>query len=286
MKSNLIAGLLLVGSGLILGSVQAQTLALGSSVQRIKSEGVVRIAVRDRSPPFAYYEDGKPKGFTWDLCQAVVKDLEVEFKKKIEIKAIPADLKKSFELLNSGEVDMQCGATTHTVEREQQVNFSVNFFISGIATAYRKNDLAYANPLNFGRVIVLENSSAQKVIDKRFATKGSLNIQAVIPVKTYAEGIEKLKKNEADTFFADSVLMPLDAAVDRRRALDTIEPYSLMLRKGDSELTALVDRSLIKIFKSNLLKNFITDAKMDGKINNLTLDSWKNPSKEAYPSMY
>lgn len=267
--------------------VQAQAQAAPDTLAKVRSEGVICLGVRDNAAPFAYVDaKGKPGGFTWDVCRALVKNLEAELGRPIEIKVVPNAFAAPFDLLKDGRIDMQCGATTHSAERAKQADFSNTFFVSGIAVAYRKEDVQYANPLKFGRVAVLANSTAAKIMERRMGAKGSASIDTMVPVKSYEEGVAKLKAKEADTLFADSVLIPLDPAIDRRRSLETVEPYALMMRKGDRAFVDAVDRALMKVLSGPQARQFATDAKLDGRLNILTTEAWHRGSKEPAPQMY
>ena len=267
--------------------VQAQAQAAPDTLAKVRSEGVIRLGVRDNAAPFAYVDaKGKPGGFTWDVCRALVKNLEAELGRPIEIKVVPNAFAAPFDLLKDGRIDMQCGATTHSAERAKQADFSNTFFVSGIAVAYRKEDVQYTNPLKFGRVAVLANSTAAKIMERRMGAKGSASIDTMVPVKSYEEGVAKLKAKEADTLFADSVLIPLDPAIDRRRSLETVEPYALMMRKGDRAFVDAVDRALMKVLSGPQARQFATDAKLDGRLNILTTEAWRRGSKEPAPQMY
>ena len=267
--------------------VQAQAQAAPDTLAKVRSEGVIRLGVRDNAAPFAYVDaKGKPGGFTWEVCRALVKNLEAELGRPIEIKVVPNAFAAPFDLLKDGRIDMQCGATTHSAERAKQADFSNTFFVSGIAVAYRKEDVQYANPLKFGRVAVLANSTAAKIMERRMGAKGSASIDTMVPVKSYEEGVAKLKAKEADTLFADSVLIPLDPAIDRRRSLETVEPYALMMRKGDRAFVDAVDRALMKMLSGPQARQFATDAKLDGRLNILTTEAWRRGSKEPAPQMY
>lgn len=267
--------------------VQAQAQAAPDTLAKVRSEGVIRLGVRDNAAPFAYVDaKGKPGGFTWDVCRALVKNLEAELGRPIEIKVVPNAFAAPFDLLKDGRIDMQCGATTHSAERAKQADFSNTFFVSGIAVAYRKEDVQYANSLKFGRVAVLANSTAAKIMERRMGAKGSASIDTMVPVKSYEEGVAKLKAKEADTLFADSVLIPLDPAIDRRRSLETVEPYALMMRKGDRAFVDAVDRALMKMLSGPQARQFATDAKLDGRLNILTTEAWRRGSKEPAPQMY
>lgn len=266
---------------------QAQAQAAPDTLAKVRSEGVIRLGVRDNAAPFAYVDaKGKPGGFTWEVCRALVKNLEAELGRPIEIKVVPNAFAAPFDLLKDGRIDMQCGATTHSAERAKQADFSNTFFVSGIAVAYRKEDVQYTNPLKFGRVAVLANSTAAKIMERRMGAKGSASIDTMVPVKSYEEGVAKLKAKEADTLFADSVLIPLDPAIDRRRSLETVEPYALMMRKGDRAFVDAVDRALMKVLSGPQARQFATDAKLDGRLNVLTTEAWRRGSKEPAPQMY
>lgn len=268
-------------------SAGAQAQPAIDSLARITSEGVVRVGVRSSAPPFASVDaSGKPAGFTWEICKALVKHLEADLKTPLQIRVTPVSLTTAFDMLKDGRIDLECGSTTHTSERANQVDFSNTFFVSGIAVAYRKEDVAFANPLKFGRVAVLADSTASRIMAKRFAAKGAASINAVVPVKTYDEGVAMLKKNEVDTLFADSTLIPSDPAIDRRRALETVEPYALMLRKGDKTFRDAVDRNLMKVLSGPAVRTFATAAGLDGKIHILTTEAWRRPSRDPAPQLY
>ena len=176
------------GLGLALalaGAAQAhaQGAHTGDTLVRIKSEGVIHIGVRDSAPPFAYYDaQGRPAGFSWALCQALVKQMEIDLKRPITIQPLPVSLASSFEMLEDGRIDLQCGSTTHTTERARQVDFSSTFFIAGIVTSYRKDEVRFASPLQFGRVGVVAHSTAATIMARRASAKGSAVIEAVVPV--------------------------------------------------------------------------------------------------------
>lgn len=178
--------------------VQAQAQAAPDTLAKVRSEGVICLGVRDNAAPFAYVDaKGKPGGFTWEVCRALVKNLEAELGRPIEIKVVPNAFAAPFHLLKDGRIDMQCGATTHSAERAKQADFSNTFFVSGIAVAYRKEDVQYANPLKFGRVAVLANSTAAKIMERRMGAKGSASIDTMVPVKSYEEGVAKLKAKDS-----------------------------------------------------------------------------------------
>ena len=277
----------LAASALLLSTLVVQAEVAPDTWNRVKALGVVRIGLQDKAAPFAYLDaQGKPAGFTWEICRAVVQTLAAELKRPIEIKATPVTLASSIEMLQDGRIDMQCGSTTHTLDRAQKVDFSNSFFVAGVVVSYRKEDLRYTNPSQFGRVGVVANSTAASAMGKRAAAKSGASIDAVVPVASYDEGMLRLKKKEIDTFVADGIFVPADPEIARRPAMETIEPYALVLRKGDRAFAAQVDRALARVLGSPAIRQMAANAKLDDRINTLTMEVWRRPSRDPAPQMY
>jgi glutamate/aspartate transport system substrate-binding protein len=69
----------------------------------------------------------------------------------------------------------------------------------------------------------------------------------------------------------------------------SVEPYAVMMRKGDASLQAAVDRSLARLFSTGAItavydKWFTTD-RLTIKMSRLTRDSFVRPNKEAGVAM-
>ncbi|MES1162850.1 MAG: transporter substrate-binding domain-containing protein, partial [Rhizobacter sp.] len=105
-----------------------------------------------------------------------------------------------------------------------------------------------------------------------------------------------LKDGKVRAFPQDDSLLIGLAANDK--ALDTlgvsalalsVEPYAVMMRKGDTALQAAVDRSLARLYSSGEInaiysKWFATDA-LTIKMGRLTRDSFTRPNREAGVAM-
>ena len=96
----------LAAGALLLSTLVVQAEVAPDTWNRVKAEGVVRIGLQDKAAPFAYLDaQGKPAGFTWEICRAVVQTLAAELKRPIEIKATPVTLASSIEMLQDGRID-------------------------------------------------------------------------------------------------------------------------------------------------------------------------------------
>jgi glutamate/aspartate transport system substrate-binding protein len=68
-----------------------------------------------------------------------------------------------------------------------------------------------------------------------------------------------------------------------------VEPYAVMMRKGDTALRTVVDRSLARLYSSGEIdaiyaRWFATDA-LTIKMGRLTRDSFTRPNREAGVAM-
>ena len=265
--------------------VQAQTAS--PTLERIKSDGVINIGVRHSAAPFSYFDaGGLPQGFTWEICKEVVKGLELDLGRRLTTKVVSVDLAQSFDKLADNTIDLQCGSTTHTAERDKRVQFSKTFFVAGMRVAYRKADAEFANPLKNGKVIALEKSTASTVVKKIFnGDTDKALFGGASDVKSYEEGIAQLKSKTADTFYADAVLLPLDDAIAFRDKPLTVEPYALMMRKGDLAFSGTIDKILTRVLKTEA-ETLAEKTGLKGKINSLTREVWKRPSSDTALSLY
>ena len=99
---------------------------------KIEAGGVIRAGTRASAPPFARkLENGGFEGFSVDLLEAIRASAEEKVGRPVALElreVTPAD---RLELVAAGELDIVCGITTPTWDREALVDFSVPFFRDG-----------------------------------------------------------------------------------------------------------------------------------------------------------
>ena len=257
--------------------------APADTLAKVASSKTITLGVRTDAEPFSYLDAaGKPAGFSWNLCQAIVQQIGEELKTSIAVKFEPVSLSDSFTLLKSGKIDLHCGITSNTAARLAEVDFSDTFYVSRVVAAYRANDAKHASPREFGRTGVLRGSTAQGLMQTYAAKKAAtLMLGPVRQVASYAEGVQLLKSNAIDTLVADEMMIPKGAGVAVRREQLTVEPYALVMRKGDAQLQAAVDRALHKVLSGPQGKQLAAGNGITP--DSLTLDAWRKPSKQPAP---
>lgn len=261
----------------------AQTAPAAGTLAKLASTKTITLGVRRDAAPFSYLDAaGKPGGFSWALCQAIVQQLSSDLKTPLQVKFEPVTLVESFDRLGDGRIDLHCGSTANTAERAERVAFSNTFFVSRVVAAHRAQDAKFASAREYGRTGVLQGSTAQKLMQTYASKKAStLALGALTPVPSYAEGVRLLKAGQIDTLVADELLIPKDAAIALRPEQLTVEPYALVMRKGDAAFVDAVDKALHKILGGAQGKQLAQDSGL--KVEHLTRDAWQSPNKQPAP---
>ena len=264
-------------------AAMAAAAAPTDTLAKVAATKTITLGVRTDAVPFSYLDAaGKPAGFSWNLCQAIVQQIGEELKTPIAIKFEPVSLFDSFNMLKSGKIDLHCGITSNTAARLAEVDFSDTFYVSRVVAAYRAGDTKHASAREYGRTGVLRGSTAQGLM-QTYATKkaATLILGPVQPVNSYGEGAQLLKSNAIDTLVADELMIPKDPAIATRRDELTVEPYALVMRKGDRVLQGAVDRAMHKVLSGAQGKQLAASNGI--KLDHLTLDAWRKPSKQPAP---
>jgi len=114
------------------GPVFAQG-ADGGTLAKIKVSKTLTIGYRESSPPFSYLGlDKRPAGYSIDLClqvaTAVQKALGLS---DLKLSWVPLTPETRIEAVKRGTVDIECGSTTASLGRQEQVDFSLMTFVDG-----------------------------------------------------------------------------------------------------------------------------------------------------------
>jgi glutamate/aspartate transport system substrate-binding protein len=100
-----------------------------STLDKIKTSGAIVIGYRADAPPFSTEgADGKPEGFSIDLCNGIAAATKNKLQlDDLKVKYIPVTASNRIEKLETGEVDIECGSTTRTLSREASARFHPSY---------------------------------------------------------------------------------------------------------------------------------------------------------------
>jgi glutamate/aspartate transport system substrate-binding protein len=231
-------------------------------LDRISERGVVFLGHREDAVPFSFITHGndEPDGFSIEICRHVIKSIEEKVGKKLVTQPVVMSPNSRIMMVKAGMADMECGVTTNTVGRSQQVAFSTTFFVSEVKGMV-KTELAgkTLKQLADKRVVTTLGASADRLIKLASMARG-ISIRSMVG-RTHAGSMEMLVKGDADVYVADdAILAGLRSAVANPEdyvILDegySVEPYGILLPKNDPQFKKLVDEVVIGLMKSGAME--------------------------------
>lgn len=231
---------------------------LTGTLQKIKETGAITVGHRESSIPFSYLDaDQKPVGYAMDLCARVVEAVKSELKMpNLQVKYQPVTSQNRIPLMQNGTIDLECGSTTNNVARQQQVSFSVSYFITSVRMAVRKDSgISDIGDLNGKPVATTTGTTSDSLIKQNEKGK-SIDVRNIYG-KDHADSFLMVDSGRAAAFVMDDILLaglianaknPSDFTITGPSLRD--EPYGVMMRKDDAPFKALVDNTLIGMMKS------------------------------------
>ena len=239
-------------------ATQAGAQDLAGTLKKIKETGTINIGHRESSIPFSYLDDKQqPIGYAMDLCMKVVDAVKAELKMPaLKVALQPVTSSNRIPLLQNGTIDLECGSTTNSVARQQQVAFGPTYFVINVTAAVKKtsgiNSLAELN----GKNISTTSGTTAVPLLKGFERTKHVDVKEIYG-KDHAESFLLMADDRAVAFVMDDILLAGQIAnsktPDAYKILNESlrqEPYSMMLRKDDPQFKSLVDKTISGVMKS------------------------------------
>lgn len=238
-------------------AVPAFVMPYTGTLKKINDQGVIRLGYRENSPPFAFLADnGKPVGYSLDLCEVIVEELAGELRKDIRVEMRPVTPENRFDLIRSGEIDLECGSTVNSIERRKVFGFSPTIFVTGAKTLVRRGSGIRSFADLGGKTVVLTRGTVHSEVIPKMAARQKLAI-TFISAADHQESFQALVSGKADAFINDDVqlhgmLAETRSAADFRIVGDflTYADYALTMRKDDADFAEVVDRAFTRLMGS------------------------------------
>jgi glutamate/aspartate transport system substrate-binding protein len=228
------------------------------TLEKIKSTNAITMGYREASLPFSYVgDDRKPVGYTVDLCARVAVGIQQQLGlNDLQIKWMPVTPVNRMAMVVNGTIDLECGSTTNTLSRQEQVDFSHMIFVDGgsllVSTA---SGIKGLSDLAGKRVAVIPGTTTETVLAEALQ-KADVKAE-LIRVREHSDGIAALENGIADAYASDRVILiglALTSKDPTKLALAeeylSYEPYGLMLRRGDTDFRLAVNRVLSRLYRS------------------------------------
>lgn len=250
--------LLLTVIGLNLLSLPAGAAPESPTLKRIRDLGAISLGHRESSIPFSYYDDKQQViGYSQDFMMEIVRTIKGELGlAKLQTKMMPVTSANRIPLMLNGSIDLECGSTTNTVERQRQVGFSNHLFLYGIRLMVRKDaGIGELEDLKGRNVVTTAGTTAERLL-RQLNEERQLGFQ-LISAKDHGESFLTLETGRAAAFVMDEPLLHGEKAKARKaddwavvgRPLQS-ENYACMLPKGDEAFKQLVDGAIARLMTS------------------------------------
>src|SRR5204863_4291002 len=139
-----------------------------------------------------------------DLCEIVVEEIAAELGRDVRPQYRPVTPENRFELVTTGEVDLECGSTTANFERRKTMAFSPTMFVTGTRLLVRRG----SGILNFrdlaGKTVVLTRGTVHETAIPKLAQRQNIPIKFVF-ASDHGESLRTLAAGKADAFANDDV---------------------------------------------------------------------------------
>ncbi len=228
-------------------------------LDKIKRTGEITIGHREGSVPFGFYNDaGNWVGFSIDLGELLTKQLEKDLNMTIKLNKKPITSKTRIPLVANRTIDIVMGSSTHTIPREDTVDFTITIFVTGTRLLVPVgSDIKDFEDLAGKKVGAATGSTNEKALRDANAA-GLINPPCEIAqFEDHPKGFLALKQGKIDAYCTDASLEagmrvaaenPADWEIVGR--LLTFDPYAYILPENDSNWRDYVNTFLIHLIKS------------------------------------
>jgi len=228
----------------------------------IRSRGEIVIGHRESEAPFSYISEAlEPSGYAIELCGHIATAVRDELGlPDLPVRYLPVTPQTALPLLVNGTIDLECGTTTNTYARQQQVDFTHTIFITGTRLLVRAaSRVKEIEDVGGGSLTAVRGSTSEQ--EAAVVLRAGSTEALVTPVEDAAAGLESLRDRRVWAFAADDVV--LFELINRSRNPDawkvtgrylSYEPYAIMLRRNDSAFRRVANRALSDLFRTGRIE--------------------------------
>jgi len=229
-----------------------------STLEKIRSSGVITIGHRESSIPFSYYDKNeKVVGYGMDLCNVVADAVKANLGlAKLEVKLVPITPSLRIPSVLSGKIDLACETMTNNLERQKVVAFSSTFYVA--ANRFVSKAAANLRTLDDlkGRTVVSTIGSTNLKQISELNEQRNLGL-TILAAKDNFEAFRMLESDRAAAHVMDDILLygtvansaaPADYVVSDEAL--SVEPYGILLPPDDPAFKKVVDDALAAIYRN------------------------------------
>lgn len=228
------------------------------TLDKIRRTNTFVIAYLNGTTPFAFVNDDKQvTGYTIELCRKIAESLRKDLKlPQMQVQFMEVDTVTRFIALDQNKADLECSTSTNNAERRKIVAFTVPHFFSTVRMLVKADsEIRNWDDLRGRTIVVPRNTPMVKLVQERSDIR-SLGVK-IVEVAYNEDAFNSVVAGKADAFVMEDVLLRrylLSVPHPERFAVVgdslSLEPYGIMMRKGDAEFKRYVDLQMVKIIRS------------------------------------
>ncbi|OJW84193.1 MAG: amino acid ABC transporter substrate-binding protein [Alicycliphilus sp. 69-12] len=226
------------------------------TLEKVKASGVIVLGVREASAPLSYLlGSNQYVGYHVELCERIAKSLFPQA--QVRYQAVTSQ--NRMPLVQNGTVDLECGSTSNTASRKEQVDFANTTYITEARYAVKKSAGIESTEQLAGRTIVTTTGTTL-VPRLRKLERDGLKFNLIM-AKDHAESMLMVAQGRADAFAMDDNTLAGNIAMLKNpqdfRIVGTPlgrEPIALMLSRNDAAFKQAVDAEISRLIQSGELR--------------------------------
>jgi glutamate/aspartate transport system substrate-binding protein len=240
------AALVALATAWLACSAHAQELT--GTLRKVHDDGVVLLGVREASIPFSYFDGQTTVGYSQTIALAVVEQIKKTLGlPDLKIREVAVTSSNRIPMLQNSQIDLECGSTTHTHERESEAAFSDSFFQYAVRMLVKRSSGITDFPELAGKPVVTTAGTSDERLMRELNVEKHLNMR-ITSARDHPDAFAALKQDRAVAFVMDEPIVygfkATDAHPDDFLVTGTplgYEVYACMFRKGDAPMRELVN---------------------------------------------
>ncbi len=188
----------------ILSTILTTQIATAETVmEKVARTGVLTAGTSKDAIPFAYADHkGRLVGYSVDMLTLIKKQLERKLGRNIELKLVALKPRDRITKLVKNEIDIVCDASSFTWERDNKIDFSVSYGITGTRLLVKQDDYATISQSLKGKKIGVLPGTTNELAIKKAEPRANL-----VVFRDRQQGYSALKQGRIDAFADDGILL-------------------------------------------------------------------------------
>ena len=228
------------------------------TLEKIARTGEFVIGYRTDASPLSYENaDGDPSGYSVDLCRRIAAGVKAHLSEvDIETKFVSVSSDERISAVISGKIDIECGSTTITLSRQEQVDFTIPTFVTGASIlSLAESRIQGMSDLSGKKVGAVKNTTTVELLRENL--QQNLIDANVVIVGSREEAMNRLNRGDIDAYASDQIVLigqVIEATNPKRYSLldetFSYEPYGLVVRRNDADFRLVANKAITQIYRS------------------------------------